>query len=220
MSILNMELNIHNGADKLTQAYAKKCLDEFDEHLYGAEMGVAYGGGIAKIGKEWGDRGTIYGFDTFEGHPIEAMTGRCAFTQQSGGQSSFASRCMDFWYSNREVYGTEKFTDSFIQQELDNLKLSNVKLVKGLITDQTDISFIPKLHYVLLDMDFPQAQWDGYNLVKHKIVQGGYLCLHDMVKPGHIYGCYEKYLDILKEGLFEIVEEKPDPELLAVLRKK
>jgi hypothetical protein len=127
---------------------------------------------------------------------------------------------MNYWYKNNDRYGTERFKDVFIQQELDSLGLLNVKLVKGLVTDQTDISFIPKLHYVLLDMDFPQAQWDGYNLVKNKIVKGGYLCLHDMVKPGHIHGCYEKYLDILNEGLFEIVEERPDPELLAVLRKK
>ena len=220
MSILDMELNIHNGADKITQEYAAKCLVEFSEHLYGAEMGVAYGGGVAKIGKNWGDRGTIYGFDTFEGHPIDEMTNRCSATQESGGTKSFASICMDYWYKNNDRYGTERFKDVFIQQELDSLGLSNVKLVKGLVTDQTDISFIPKLHYVLLDMDFPQAQWDGYNHVKNKIVKGGYLCLHDMVKPGHIHGCYEKYLDILNEGLFEIVEERPDPELLAVLRKK
>jgi hypothetical protein len=218
MSILDMELNIHNGADKVTQAYAERCLTEFDGFLLGAEMGVAYGGGIAKIGKKWGDRGIVYGFDTFEGHPISEMVPRCTYTQESGGVQSMAAVCMDFWY-NSEQYG-QKFRDTHIREELDNLGLSNVYLIKGVVTDTTDVSFIPELHYVLLDMDFPQAQWDGYNLVKHKIVQGGYLCLHDMVKPGHIHGCYEKYLDILNEGLFEVVEEKPDPELIAVLRKK
>jgi hypothetical protein len=219
MSIFDMELNIHNGADKVTQFYAAKCLEEFEGHLYGAEMGVAYGGGIAKIGKNWGDRGTIYGFDTFEGHPIMAMTERCSATQESGGVESFASRCMDFWYTHPQ-YGNEKFRDTFIRDELNKENLFNVHLVKGLVTDKLDISFIPNLHYVFLDMDFPQAQWDGYNVVKNKIVKGGYLCLHDMVKPGHIFGCYEKYQDILNDGLFEVVEERPDPEIVAVLRKK
>jgi hypothetical protein len=219
MSIFDMELNVHNGADKITQAYAAKCLEEFDGHLYGAEMGVAYGGGIAKIGKSWGNRGTVYGFDTFEGHPIMAMTDRCKDTQDSGGTESFASRCMDFWYGHPQ-YGVEKFRDGVIQEELDKENLTNVKLIKGLVTDKLDISFIPELHYVFLDMDFPQAQWDGYNVVKHKIVKGGYLCLHDMVKPGHIHGCYERFLDIVNEDLFEIVEARPDPEILAVLKKK
>ena len=93
-----------NGADIITHMYASQCLDEFEGHLYGVEMGICFGGGIEKIGKQWKDRGNVWG--------------------------------------------------------------------------------------------------------------------HDMIKPGHIAGCYEKYLDIMAEGLFEHEFELIEPSLIVVLKKK
>ena len=60
-----IELNDVNGASSVTAAFAKKCLEIFNEPLIGCEMGIAYGGGPERIGKAWKNRGTIYGFDTF-----------------------------------------------------------------------------------------------------------------------------------------------------------
>ena len=204
-------------ADIYTKQYAQQCMTEFEGHLYGVEMGICFGGGVEKIGLQWGNRGDIYGFDTFEGHPIKEMLPRDKWAQESGGEQSMAAVCMQHWYS---TYGFEKCTQEYIQAELDRQNLTNVHLVKGVVTDQTDVSFIPYLNYAFLDMDWPQAQWDGYNLIKHKMVQGSYLCLHDMIKPGHIPGCYEVYQDMLAEGLFEWHWEKIEPTLLVVLRKK
>ena len=87
-----------------------------------------------------------------------------------------------------------------------------------MITENTNIDFIPELHYVLIDMDFPIAQWNGYNLVKNKIVRGGYLCLHDMIPKGHIHGCHERYQQILKENMFKIILEDI-PSYLVILEK-
>jgi hypothetical protein len=210
-----IELNDTNGASVITQWYAKRCLTEFSEHLYGAEFGVAYGGGIQGIGLNWRGRGTVWGFDTFEGHPVQ-LADQCEYSKAGGGASSTAATCMQNWYHR---FGTDAIRYGHIRGELDKQGLDHVQLIKGLVTDQTEIPFIPKLHYALLDMDFPLSQWNGYNLIKHKMVKGGYLCLHDMVPKGHIHGCYERYQEMLAEGLFEIVLENASS-LLAVLRKK
>lgn len=210
------EINEANGADKITQSIALRCLDEFEGHLYAVEMGVAYGGGVQGIGRKWKDRGTIWGFDTFEGHPVDEMIDRCEGSRNAGGKDSPVAHCMDMWYSQ---YGLESLTYEHIRGILDNENLTNVHLVKGLVTDQTDVSFIPKLHYAFLDMDFPKAQWDGYTLVKDKMVPGGYLCLHDMVPRGFIAGCWEYYQQMLADGLWDIVAEM-DHNGLVVLKRK
>jgi len=203
-------------SDIITKGYARRCLTEFTGKLIGVEMGICFGGGVEKIGRKWGERGDVYGFDTFEGHPITEMLPRDKWAQESGGESSMAAGCMQHWY---DVYGFEKCTQEYIQAELDRQNLTNVHLVKGVVTNQTDVSFLPHVNYAFLDMDWPQAQLDGYNLLKHKFVKGGYLCLHDMIPEGHIHGCYEVYQRILEEGLFELVVEDL-PSLTVVLRKK
>jgi hypothetical protein len=213
-----VELNKFCGADTTTQEAVSRCLTEFEGPLYGVEMGIAYGGGLQRIANTWqGREFTLWGFDTFEGQPKEQMLERCEDTKQAGPESNQVT-CLDMWYTNPE-YGREKYTYEYIRQDLDDQGLTNVNLVKGLVTDQTDVSFIPKLHYILLDMDFPQAQWDGYNLVKNLIVPGGYLCLHDMIPPHHMPGNYPKYQAMLAEGLFDVIIENPST-LTVVLKKK
>jgi len=220
MKILDIELNENNGAHLITRKYQTELLDLFpDEQLRGCEMGVAYGGGLANMRRIWGDRtDTIWGFDTYEGHPVEEMLTRCEASQRAGGKASMAAVCMEHWYNLKDRYG-DRYTDEHIQAELDELGYDNVVLVKGLVTDATDVSFIEDLHYAFIDMDWPQAQRDGYELLKNKIKPGGYLALHDMCKRGHIPGCWEIYQDILAEGVFELVEERPDPQIVSVLRR-
>jgi len=214
------ELNDTNNAAKITSIYYNKCLEEFQEHLFGFEMGVAYGGGIEKIGLAWKNRGTVWGFDTFEGHP-KSLSKICKATkelEEQINQESHATNCMDRWYNSSD-YGVEAIKYDYIRNHLDNQNLNNVILVKGIVDENTDINFIPKLHYGLIDMDFPIAQWNGWNLVKNKFVSGGYLCLHDMIPHGHIHGNYELYEKMLSENLFDVVYENTD-EYLCVLKKK
>jgi len=211
------ELNSNNGADKLTHEIAERCLTEFKGKLYGVEKGCPYGAALAFIGELWRGRGTIWGFDTFEGHPQE-IAELCPDTIKDKGVDSNAARCMDYWYNSPD-YGTDKLKYEYIRSKLDELGLDNAILVKGLFTSETKIDFIPKLHYAMIDFDYPLSQWDGYNAVKNKIVKGGYLCLHDMIPKGHIAGNYERYQDILAEGIFDI-ELEDRASLLVILKKK
>lgn len=212
-----IELNDTNGASTFTRKYAERCLTDFTGQITGAEFGIAYGGGPERIGRAWKGRGVIYGFDTFEGHPKE-IGELCAFSAATGGRSSFAATCMDNWYKP-EHYGMEALKLEYQQAELDKHGLSNVKLVKGLVTADMDVSFIDKLHYCLLDLDFPLSMLEAYYLVKDKVVSGGYLLLHDVIPAGHIPGCNEVYQRILEDGIWEVVEERPEC-LLVILRRK
>lgn len=210
-------LNDTNGASKLTLMIAKQCLNEFTENIVGAEFGVAYGGGIEHIARLWKNRGTIYGFDTFEGHPKEVGE-ICEESKKAGGVHSFAATCMDSWYQSEE-YGTEAIKYDHIRGKLDEQGLSNATLVKGLVTDETDVSFIEKLNYCFIDLDFPLSNKQAFELVKDKIVKGGYLLLHDCVPKGHITGCYEVYQDIMKTGMFDLIGEY-NPEYLVIMKRK
>jgi hypothetical protein len=214
------QLNDTNGASDITFKYSEICKSKFSENLNGVEMGIAYGGGIERIGKSWKNRGTIWGFDTFEGHPKE-IAKSCKYTMEvtTPDKEAHATYCMDPWY-NDPNYGTEKFKYEYIRENLDSQQLDNVVLVKGLITEDTDISFIEgDIHYALIDLDFPISQWVGWNLLKNKIAKGGYLCLHDMIPYGHIHGNYEYYQQMVSENLFDVVEEVPQS-YLVVLQKK
>jgi len=210
-------LNDTNGASKLTLKIAEKCLSEFEGTLIGVEFGVAYGGGIEAIGKLWGVRGKIYGFDTFEGHPKQ-IGEICQDSKRAGGVHSFAATCMDSWYQ-REDYGTEAIKYDYIRKNLDDQGVINAILVKGLVTDKTDVSFLNAIHYAFIDLDFPLSNRQAFELIKDKIVKGGYLMLHDCVPKGHISGCYEVYQDILKTGMFELMGEF-NPEYLVIMIRK
>lgn len=211
------ELNDDNGASAITTKIAQTLLDGLvDDHdmLFGAEFGVAFGGGIEKIGKLWGSRGFIWGFDTFTGHPKE-IAEQCPDTLREGGLKAHAAWCMDAQY---EKYGTE-YSLEHIRAELDKQGIHNVHLIQGLITEKTNVGFLPMLHYVLLDLDFPLSMRNAYRLIEDRMVVGGYLCLHDVIPKGHIPGCWELYQEILAEGKYELENEFPGS-YLAVLRRK
>jgi len=210
-----LEINDCNGANIITALYAEKCMEIFNEPLIGCEMGIAYGGGPETIGKMWKGRGTIYGFDTFEGHPQDEIIDKCRMTQLDGGKNSVAARCMDNWYSQ---YGVDKLSIKYQQSQLDAQGLDNVKLVKGLIDSNTDISFIEKLHYCFLDLDYYKSMKDAHNLIKSKIVKGGFLLLHDVIPKGQISGLYDLYCDIMTSQEYRIVVEAPTS-CIAVLQK-
>lgn len=211
------EINTENGADILLHKLAEQCKTEFSGELYGAEFGVAYGGGVQNIARIWKDRGTVWGFDTFEGMPKQLAL-IDPYVIEAGGLNSRVATCMDVWY-NKSEHGLDKCKYDYIRSNLDAQGLTNAILIKGLITEKTDLSFIPKLHYAFIDMDFPLSQWNGYNLVKNKIISGGYLCMHDMLPESHLHGCYEQYQRILQEKLFDVVAEYPKSHLVILKRK-
>lgn len=208
-----INLNKQNGADIILYKVANFVLDKFEKDIIGAEFGIAWAGGIEEIGKIWKDKGIIYGFDTFEGLPKEESLRDkdCNYSLDS-----FGATCMDDWYKS---FGYDCLTLEYIQSELDKQGLNNVKLVKGLINENSNIDYIPYLNYVLLDLDIPICMKNVYKLVKDKIVKGGYLCLHDVVPKGHINGLNEWYQEILKTKEYEIIMEVSES-YLTVLRKK
>lgn len=207
-----INLNSTNGADKILLEVANNVLNEFEGNVIGAEFGVAYGGGVEEIGRLWKDRGIIYGFDTFEKHPdfLAKKDPLCDYSKDS-----FAARCMDSWYSQ---YSDSLLTIEYIQDELNKQNLNNVILKKGLIDEETNIDYIDKLHYALLDLDIPISMQYAYNAIKNKIIKGAYLCFHDVVPDGHINGLYEFYQNILHNDGYELINEYPKS-YLAVLKK-
>lgn len=197
-------LNVHNGADKPLLQLASRVLEEFPkEHVYGVEMGIAYGGGVERIGKLWKGRGTIYGMDTFIGHPEHLAV----------DASSDEARCMDHWY-RPEILGKDKLAYEYQRGVLDSEGLDNVILVKGEV-NKDSCKDIPKIHYALMDMDMLVSTKNGYEALKNKIVKGGYLCLHDVIPPVHLGGYLYNwwYNDTMKQDGYEIVEELPGSHL-------
>jgi len=206
-------LNDTNGASQILLDIASKTLEEFKDNLIGIEMGIAYGGGVESIGKMWANKGTIYGFDTFKGHPkeIALKDPDCNYSVEA-----FAAICMDGWY---RTYDNNELTIEYQEAELKKQNITNVKLVKGLIDETTSIDFIPYINYCLIDLDFSLAMKNAYNLVESKLTKGAYLCLHDVIPYGHIAGLNEWYEQIKLSNKYELIGEFPNS-YLAILKKK
>jgi hypothetical protein len=203
-----IELNSQNGADKLLRALQGEIMKEFPKDLLvGVEMGIAYGGGVEALGKLWKERGIVYGFDTFEGHP----------KQLGSSAEAHETTCMDEHYSN---FGREGLSYDCQRAELNRQKLYNVRLMKGLITEGC-CWMIERIHYCLLDLDFLVSMKLGYENVRSKIVLGGYLCLHDVV--GHkilpdLHHWYEN--EVKKDKRWEVVFEGEKEDLAILGRVK
>lgn len=191
-------INKYNGAAQLCASLHKQIMKEFKGKLYAAILGSAYGGEVEYLGKLWKDRGYVWGFDVFEElHPDHL----CDF------KDSFEARCMDHWYKPN-IFGTEHMAIEYQRGILRDLP--NVTLVKGEV-HKDSCRDIPKLHYVLMDMDILISMRNGYEAVKDKIVKGGYLALHDILPPPHLdgklYGWW--YNEVLPSGEWDIYEEYP-----------
>ncbi len=158
---------LNEGIKELIFDFQRRLLDKFQfEQLVGVEMGVAYGGGIEALAKVWKERGIVYGYDTFVGHPIYITP----------DQSSTEATCMR--YVERQQ-GKEKMNIDYIRRELEDQGLDNVRLIQGLVHPDS-CADLEKIHYAMLDMDMLESMGAGYEAVKDKIVPGGYLLLHDV----------------------------------------
>jgi len=201
-----IELNSQNGADKMLRVIQTELLKEFpDELLVGVEMGIAYGGGVEALGKLWKGRGMVYGFDTFEGHP----------KQLGSSAEAPETTCMDAHYAK---YGTDDLSYYHQCAELNRQGLYNVRLVKGLIKKGC-CWMIPKMHYCFLDLDFLVSMKLGYDIVKNKIAEGGFLCLHDVVGHKLLPELHEWYEEIKQDRQWEVIFEA-NKEGLAVLTRR
>jgi hypothetical protein len=160
--MINLNIVANVGGNDLLDI-VRSIKNEFNPPYYGVEMGIAWGGGVEDIGKIWKDCGTIYGYDTFEGHP-----------KQLGNETTELT-ALDEWYMK---FGTDTLSYEYQRAELDRQGLDNIVLVKGLI-NKDSCADIPYLHYALLDLDILESMQIGYEAVKHKLLPGGYLCIHD-----------------------------------------
>jgi hypothetical protein len=200
-------INKLNGAWETETRYFKKAKEEFpNEKLIAIVCGVAYGGSIEAIAQEWKDVGVVYGYDTFEGHPKHICE----------NPEAFEATCMDNWYRT-EVYGTENLSVEYQNSVLKELGLNNFRLVKGLI-NKNSWDDIEKVHYVMLDLDIAIATEIAYHNIKNKIVENGYLLLHDCIGHTQLPQMAKLYQGIKDEGLFNVLEEHSG-QYLVVLQK-
>jgi len=194
-------LNDTNGADKICVKYEQQALEEFKDNLIGIIMGVPYGGDVERLAKCWGEKGKVYGFDTFTGHPKHIC---------GAGEDSFEATCMDLWY---KTLGTDKLDVDYQRSELKSMGLDNATLIQGLVTKDS-CKDLDHINYAFLDMDILESMESGYEAVRHKIVDGGYLLLHDINNIARLMPWYEK---LKLEPQWEVVEEYNS--LTGVLRK-
>jgi len=201
MRILN---EIANNAHEICLDYCQKLLTEVNTSLIGAEFGSAYGGGVESIGKLWKGRGIIYGFDTFTGHP----------KQLAVDLQNVEATCMDFWY---QKFPNDELSYEYQRAQLDKQGLDNVILKKGLI-NELSCKEIPYLNYALLDLDILASMKIGYEAVKDKITENGYLFFHDVV-PGHLPLLKDWFFnEIISNGLWKIIGKWESSFLVGVKR--
>jgi hypothetical protein len=204
-------LNSVNGGDTITYNYCERLLLMPDDiKLYGAILGSAYGGELEAVGKLWKDRGVIYGFDTFEGHPKHLMP---------DGEYEFEINCMDAWYSSEE-YGTDNLSEEYQRGVLDELGLDNVILKKGLVHEKS-LEEIPHLHFAFLDMDIYESMKIGYQAVRDLVLPGHALFIHDAIPSGHIPRVHSLVFDeILNDNnMWELVETW-EPSFMVCLKRR
>lgn len=194
-------LNNENGADQILLKYTAIALEVFKNPV-GAEMGVAWGGGVEAIGKQWKGAGTIYGFDTFEGHP----------TELSYDKDSFEAICMSQQYAR---HGEEGLSYEYQRAELDRQGLNNVILVKGRIHKHS-LDGIAELHYCLVDLDMLNPMALGISIALPKMAKGGFLCLHDVIPRGHIFGLWGLYQEVFQSDEYKHVEYAPKSHLVVL----
>lgn len=196
-------LNDVNGAHIVCEKFELQCLKDFPEgKLYAAIMGLAYGGDVERIIRNWGERGEVWGYDTFIGHPKHLAQ----------DQNAFEATCMEHWY---RTIGTDALSYEYQRKVLDSLGFTNAHLIKGEV-QKDSCKDIPYLNYAFLDMDIIASMQTGYEAVKDKLVEGGYLLLHDVNNIQTLIQWYTT--EVRTDPMWEILVEYDS--LTAVLRKK
>ena len=166
-------LNFPSSDANYQMDIVKSLPSRFEGKLTLLEIGTPYGGAVEWMAKEL-PNSIVYGFDTFEGHPRDL----------SENQNSPEAICMDQWYNK---YGKEELDYDYQRKVLDEEGLKNAVLVKGRINEHS-FDMIDKIHFAMLDLDLIQPTKVAYEAIKNKIINGGYLFMHDY-----------KALDLIRE---------------------
>lgn len=199
-------LNQENGAANIEEIYLTQVMRDFPRrHLTALVVGCAWGGAVEAYAKVLGERGDVYGYDTFEGHPKHLCE----------DEKEHEACCMDPQYGK---YGMDGLSIEYQTDALNSLGLTNAHLIKGEVSSRS-WSDIKTVQFALLDMDIEGPTRLAYNALKRKIVSGGYLLLHDVIPEKHLPRLHSMYRsEIVPEGLYEVVSEHPES-YLAVLRR-
>ena len=201
-------LNSGNKTAEIQVEYLRRVMSEFTEPIHALEIGCAYGGGVEAMARILGDRGTAYGFDTFEGHPKDLAIDK-------GGKEA---TCMDHWYQPH-VFGIETLDIEYQRSVLKKENIKNAILVKGRV-NKDSFKMIDKAHFVLMDLDLISSTRSAYEGIKDKIVKGGYFIMHDSLPFDHLPEIHKfVYEEMMKEGEWYI-EKESIPGLSTTLKRK
>ena len=97
-------INVSNGTAGYQIKLLEKLMAEFsNDKLVALEVGSAAGGAVEFTAKLWGERGAVYGYDTFEGYPKDL----------ADDQESSEAHAMDIW---KEIPGFGKEEISYEYQ--------------------------------------------------------------------------------------------------------
>uniref|UniRef100_A0A6M3J0N6 Putative methyltransferase n=1 Tax=viral metagenome TaxID=1070528 RepID=A0A6M3J0N6_9ZZZZ len=201
-------LNAGSNTSKLQLDCIEMLLQKFPEHLTLLEIGSAYGGGVEMMAKMVGDRGTVYGYDTFEGHPRDLAV-------KIDDPEAY---CMDMWYNN-PMWGTKDLNYEYQREILDEEGLDNAILVKGRLNENS-FDDIEKAHFVLMDLDMVNPSKIAYKAIKDKIVPGGFLFMHDIYPPHNLPHLHKwAYKEVVPDPMW-VLEGEFLHSYLAILRRK
>lgn len=185
-----------------------------NDEIIGLEIGSAYGGGVEAMARLLKGRGKYYGYDTFEGHPRDLAV----------SPNDLEATCMDMWYSDEGMFKGfgkgERLTYEYQRKMLDDQGLDNGILVKGRINPNS-FDDIKKAHFAILDLDMIGPMKMAYELIKNKIVIGGYLFIHDAVPEDHLPMInIWAFHQVLAENTWKVIANAPRGNLLALERWK
>lgn len=152
-----------------------------------AEVGV-YKGGTAKIMREQIPDKTIWLFDTFEGLPDCLIPEDIKHDQYVGGCAADI-----------------KF--------VEDLKLDNVKIIKGVFPDTSDVIKDKKFSFVHIDTDIYKSTIDSLEFFFPKMTSGGVIIIHDYPHhPGVMKAADEflkdKNVELTQSGIRQLIIKK------------
>jgi hypothetical protein len=192
-------LNFPSQTASLQMEVVKSLPSLFKGKLTLLEIGTPYGGAVEWMAREL-PNSTVYGFDTFEGHPRDL----------SYDPNSPEAICMEPWYAK---FGKQELEYDYQRKILDEEGLKNAILVKGRVNEHS-FDMIDKIHFAMLDLDLINPTRTAYEAIKNKIVKGGFLFMHDYSTLNLI--CDFITQEVIPSGLWQV--ESTDNNL-AVLRK-
>jgi len=193
-----MWLNAGNETSMIQMLLLEQLKYKFpNDEIIGIEVGSAYGGGVEMGSQFIKGRGKYYGYDTFEGHPRDLAV----------AQDNPEAYCMDMWYESEDTgYGVKTLDYDYQRKILDDEGLDNAILVKGRVNEHS-FDDLEKIHFAIIDLDMINPTKVAYNVIKDKMVIGGYLMFHDALPENHLSLINRfVYEEVLKDKRWKIIK--------------